>query len=112
MPREQRRIIFTLAELHHAMRILSAKTNKPLPDGTCEAVNFDPSKEPALSMTFRSLSQGPVNIAFQKAEVGAALILYCREQQIPLPKSASKGIERDGAALALVVHHDWAPKVG
>ncbi len=98
MPREDRTIIFSPREVHEALEGFAQRQNMPMPQGTLDAVSFEAGAEPALTVSIKPLGR-PVaqRIAFRKAEVAAALILYCRAQKVPLPKNCRKElIAHDG----------------
>lgn len=98
MPKEIRTIIFYGREVLQAMAAFASRNKAPMPQGTLDGLNFNPSGEPALTLIIKPMGT-PVaqRLAFRKAEVAAALILYCRDKHIPLPKDCCKDlVSRDG----------------
>lgn len=93
MAREERTIMFYPAEVHQALAGFAQRHNRVMPPGELEALEFDPRREPALKLKLRSATQ-PNSMEFRRAEVAAALILYCRDKRIPLPKNCHKQLVR------------------
>ena len=102
---ERRAIIFPRADFLEAVRIYAVKLKRAMPADPPETVAFDPAVDDSLVMRFEAPANQvePLDITFTPAEVGAALIGFCRDQKIPLPRTAIKKIEkhRDGAALLI-----------
>lgn len=104
MPRELRTIIFDHTEVTQAMRAFATRQKTPMPPGIIDTLAFDETAEPALLLSVKPAGT-PVaqKIAFRKAEVAAALILYCRERHIPLPKDCRKDlVKREGQPAFLI----------
>lgn len=89
------------------MRRFGERMDKQVPDTPPENFQFDPAQDVALSVTFPAGSRSgvPTRITFSCEEVGQALTQYCRDHKVPLPRSASKLVEKykDGAALTMQV---------
>lgn len=104
MPRELRKIVFTVEDLHRAMLDFAGRNGVPIQRGALEKLRFDPGGEPALALSQRT--QGSVlstSMAFRLAEVMAALILFCRARAIPLPRNAQRRLERHEEGAAFVI---------
>jgi CheY-like chemotaxis protein len=102
---ERRVIVFPRSDLLDAMRRFGERTDKLMPDTPPENFHFDPSQDVAMAVTFPagSRSAGPTRVTFSCEEVGVALTKYCRDHKVPLPRTASKLVEKykDGAALTM-----------
>lgn len=105
MPRETRRVVFSHAELHLAMSEYAHHLDKALPSGWMESLAFDPKRDPAL-VIMRRLESGSMQPAtFRLPEVGAALLLFCTNHKIPLPKRGRKGLEKHEDTAAFTIVH-------
>lgn len=96
MPKEQRRIIFSHEELFQAMAEFSkaGKSGPPLV-GKFVSLEFMPQREPALTVTLQPPNSSmPQNIPYRKAEVAAAMIMWCRNKGIPLPKQSNRAFTK------------------
>lgn len=87
------------------MRRFGERLDRPMPDTPPDNFQFDPSQDVALAVTFPAAGygSGPRRTTFSREEVGQALTQYCRDHHVPLPRSASKLVEKhkDGAALTI-----------
>lgn len=103
MPTEERLIIFSPAEVLEAMKEFAKNKDRPMPRGKLEGLQFVAKGEPALVLDI-SQAGSPISqkIAFRHAEVAAALIMYCKERSIPLPKHSKALVERDGGPAFLI----------
>lgn len=109
MPTEERLIIFNPAEVLDAMRDFASRKDRPMPRGKLEGLTFAPHAEPALVLDI-SQPGSPISqkIAFRHAEVAAALIVFCKERSIPLPKSSKTLVEHHGAPAFKIVFESAA----
>jgi hypothetical protein len=44
-----------------------------------------------------------IDLVFTQGEAAAFLILFCRKNKVPLPRSADKFLELDNGSLSLVI---------
>lgn len=104
---ERRVIVFPRADFLDAVRRFGARLDKQVPDTPPENFQFEPAQDIALSVTFPAGIRGgvPTRVTFSCEEVGQALTQYCRDHKVPLPRAASKLVEKykDGAALTMQV---------
>jgi CheY-like chemotaxis protein len=102
---ERRAIIFPRADFLDALRRYGERIGKNLPDTAPDQFNFDPSQDIALTIRFPPVFTGGSgkDFVFSREDVGQALVLYCHEHRVPLPKGAAKQLEKlkDGAALTI-----------
>lgn len=87
------------------MRRFGERTDKIMPDTPPENFQFEPAQDVALAVSFPANRRGGVatRVTFSCEEVGQALTQYCRDHKVPLPRTASKLVEKykDGAALTM-----------
>lgn len=102
---ERRVIVFSRADFLDAMRRFGERADKHLLDTPPDNFHFEPSQDVALAVTFPPVGRNPVplRVTFSREEVGQALTQYCRDHKVPLPRNASKLVEKykDGAALTI-----------
>ncbi len=80
-----------------------------LPLGCIEKLEItdDPSRMVVFSY---AQEQDIKQVDFDRDQVGAALILYCKNKEIPLPYDGVKILKKDGDCLAMMVNLDPKPK--
>ncbi|OAN46609.1 hypothetical protein A6A04_05715 [Paramagnetospirillum marisnigri] len=104
---ERRVIVFPRADFLDAMRRYGERIGKNLPNTAPDQLNFDPAQDISLTIRFPAVFAGgsAKDFIFSREDVGQALTLYCREHRVPLPKGATKQIEKfkDGAALSMLI---------
>lgn len=106
MPAEIRHIVFCAAEAAAAVREYRRQTRRPLPAGALR--RFDLSTGPGggirLTIDIAADAGGAQQtIEFGSAELTDALIQYCEAHQIPLPLAGTKGLQRFGESVLLIV---------
>ncbi|MCZ8312117.1 MAG: hypothetical protein ACK5U4_05660 [Rhodospirillales bacterium] len=86
---EYRLIFFRESEMVQAIGAFVRLQKKPLPVGMITRMVFD---EGDFSMTLHMErdSGGKVERSFKQSEIAAALIGYCKNARIPLPRSGNK----------------------
>lgn len=106
MPSEIRHILFQDAEVGKAVRFYRERTGTVLAPGDSNGYtveNVGPGQDIRFSM---QVGIGPQSqsVSASGSELAAALILYCRNQKIPLPAGAAKSLQcYGGKHLCLVV---------
>lgn len=101
---ERRVLVFPRADFLDAMRRYGERVGKILPDAAPDNIHFDPSQDVALAVTFAPARGGvATRYTFSCEDVGQALTNHCREYKVPLPRGATKQVEKykDGAALTM-----------
>lgn len=101
---ERRVVVFPRADFLDAMRRFAERSGKVLPDSPPDHIQFDPSQDVTLAISFPAARGGvATRFAFSRDDVGQALITHCRDHKVPLPKTANKLVEKykDGAALSM-----------
>lgn len=104
MPTETRRIEFSTAELVEAITSFAKTTRFPLPPGKVVGCQIDRHGAVAVTLTIQHVAEGAKRTArFDNNAVAAALIRYCIDKKIPIPKSAEKSVESDGKSMILTL---------
>lgn len=103
---ETRTIVFTNPEVARAIAAFRRARNAPLPGGEIVDIAFGASPEIyARGKDVDSLSGHAHDFRIQGAELGAAIIMFCLNEHIPLPASNnSKRLQLFGESLGLVIH--------
>ncbi|MBI3505358.1 MAG: hypothetical protein HY059_10990 [Proteobacteria bacterium] len=86
---EYRLIFFRESELVRAIGGFARLRKKPLPVGQITRLVLDPEAI-TLSIHLEKDNGGMVARTYNANEVAAALIAYCKDARIPLPRKASK----------------------
>lgn len=114
MPSEIRHVLFRPAEVIDAIRLYHQRLGSPLPTGTVSRcgpetdgaggnVRFRIAVQPDGSRDAASTAvQELVEVVVEGSNLAAALILYCRERQVPLPAGAHKSLQCFGEQVGLV----------
>jgi two-component system chemotaxis response regulator CheY len=104
---ERRAIVFPRADFLDAMRRYGERIGKNMPDTAPSHLAFDPSQDISLVVGFpAAYANGDrKDFAFTREEVGQALQFYCQDHRVPLPKGATKQLEKfkDGCALMMQI---------
>ncbi len=103
---EIRYIVFTADEMRNAVVGFVLKQGQLATPGDVAAVELvGPSETPSAIIKLQpSLAKKPINLGAQY--LVAALLLYCMDRRIPLPKQAEKRVELSVNGLTLVVTTD------
>lgn len=107
MPKENRRILFTHTEVHRALMEYSVRQNRPISDGTVVSFLYDPAETPALVLMISGKDGQIEGHNFKLAELGAAIITFCRNHKIPLPHKGKKSLIKVEESVAITVGHEW-----
>ena len=105
MPSEVRNIVFEREEIVRALTAYRKRKGKPIPSGT--VFKYVIESEPAVRVALAVAVDGEdrlVHLEFPSEEVGAALVMHCIQDKIPLPaRGARKALQVVGDCLSLVV---------
>ena len=98
MPSESRRLTFSLDEIRVAVTTYATRVGAQLPGGEIVGVASGPGPEQEVSLLFAVAGEETQRDAGFKTEfLGAALIMHCIEQNIPIPRKARRSLGiRDG----------------
>ena len=90
MASELRQIVFEAAEVASALAIYHRKMKKPLPSGVVNSVTLLEKGTVTARLEMSDVDGNKGEYALSSNELMAALILFCRENRIPLPSKAAK----------------------
>lgn len=98
MPIDTRTIAFNQSELKEALFNYCSATGH----GLCDPglTHLKVSDEKGVVAIVEGHAPGVATV-FAQNEIAAALILYCRDQKIPLPRAAKKSLKMLGGSIAL-----------
>ncbi len=111
MPTELRHVLFRPSEVIAAIVQYQRHMGYPLPPGTILSHGLEPG-EPGSAVGFSVVIRPDTpdagapperKVTVEGPALAVALILYCREQRIPLPAKADKSLQRFGNQVGLVV---------
>lgn len=110
MPSELRKIIFDKEEVRTAAVSYCLHAKVRMPQANIEDVIID--KDPNHMVTLKFSVNNPSDrsvIPLSSDQMGAAIIRYCKEQRIPLPKKGKKILRCEGDGLAMMVNVQYEP---
>lgn len=105
MPTELRKLVFSKQELEAAIIAHNRSAAEKLPSGPvtkCEVQKPDDVIKVALEVTDQRTGETH-KIDLNSAYLAAALLRFCIEKKIPLPRDSSKSLQVVGDSLALNV---------
>lgn len=101
---ELRHVTFSKDALIMALKLYFAGCNQPLPVGTVESCIVEAVPDIAVTIAIRDDTSGTLNKVTVAAEkIGAAMIKYCRQVNVPLPRAGQKSLLTSGDNLILMV---------
>ena len=104
MPTEIRKIIFAEDEIVRAILTQNHNSTKKLPPGDIVEVKANSSPEPSLELTiFDPTAEDPKTINLRAPYLAAAMLRFCFDNKIPIPRIADKSVEVLGSSLALSI---------
>lgn len=102
---EMRHLTFSRDALLVALRDYLRKSKQPLPPGVVQSVEIRDKPDVSVIISILDESSGKiVKPEIPPETIGAAMIVYCRQIGIPLPKDSSKSLIASGTDLTLCVH--------
>ncbi len=113
MPKELRKLVFTKDELRRAAYDYCLRANVPVPQAAIEGMETGQDPAAALTLKFNTMHPAdPKEVVLSRDQVGAALIRYCMDNKVPLPRNAQKVLQvQDDGEIALLVNiHRSPPK--
>jgi hypothetical protein len=101
---ETRHIMFPKDALIAALKFMASAANQPLPPGQLEGCLILSEPDISVLLDIRDDATGEVKRReFPAEKLGAAMIGYCRQVGVPLPRSAEKSLSVSGDNLMLIV---------
>jgi two-component system chemotaxis response regulator CheY len=98
MPTDSRIIAFTESELKDALFVYCQATGRKLSDPGMGHLRIRSDANIAVSVEGHTPGNATV---FDANDIAAALILYCRNEKIPLPRNATKSLKIEKGSIAL-----------
>lgn len=130
MPAELRHLLFPPTEVVNAVREYHRRFGTPLPAGSVVECGPEGAGAQEGAVRFRIVLASPPakgaapgrsvedvrrEMVIESHVLVAALILYCRDQRIPLPATATKSLQRFGNQVCLIAtigaKHDKLPSL-
>ena len=102
MPTELRRVVFPNQELRQALREYESHGKEAVPDGEIVAVSILEKPAETVRVTVLDTAQNATFTAdFTASYIAAALIRFCIEHKVPIPRNSRKSLRLMGDNLAL-----------
>jgi hypothetical protein len=103
MPSEFRFVVFTTRELQRALIAQALRSRKQLPQGSVAGLVIQEGEPPAAVLTIEPNDGGKLDAIFEADEIVEAMINFCIDRRIPLPREPEKVLELFQGRLALRV---------
>ncbi len=104
MPSEHRQIVFARNELDAAIAAYRESHDDSIPEGRITECSIDAHTRIAVMVGFLEDGEDAPKVAeISASTVAAALISYCMEKGIPIPRQSHKTVQQLGDNIALVV---------
>lgn len=112
MPSELRKITFTESEVLGALFNHWLHAGTPRPRGEIVRVSVQAGDDDAILSVFHQTRSDdhPREWRVSRPEVAAAIIRYCLQKPIPLPRFARKTVEPQPNGIALLLEFEHAEK--
>lgn len=111
MPTEHRDIAFSKSEVWAAVIDYCLRHEVELPDADIEDMETTQGDKGDLNLdiTYKAPAKGRI-VTIRHAQLGAALINYCRLIRVPLPRVGLKALNKAAEGILLSVRIDRTPK--
>lgn len=111
MPSETRKLAFSQAELQAALVNYALRSNMKLPNASIEKVIVSNEGDSAVRLVFMPSTGNDVReVEFSQEHVAAGIILYCRNQGIPLPRDSRKLLLVENDSISMMMRVNYAEK--
>ncbi len=108
MPKELRKLVFTVEEIKAAAYDYCLRNGVPIPHVPIDDVIIKDSDHSFLTLCFSSSdASDPKRIALGRDKAGAAVIKYCSSNKIPIPRSAQKVLKVDNGEVVMMISLNW-----
>ncbi len=102
MPRETRKLLFDCQELETAAMDHCRRHGITVPEGALSALSV--GTDPAMAVRLRfGVGEGAGELHLSQRQIGDALIDYCQESGIPIPRGALKSVRAEAGAIAIMI---------
>jgi len=102
MPRETRKLVFDAIELETAALHHCRRHGITVPEGAVGAVTVGTDPQAAVRLRFGNGVRSD-ELQLDRRQVGDALIGYCRDSGIPIPRGAVKSVRAEGEQIAMMI---------
>jgi len=102
MPHEMRKLLFEAHELESAALAHCRRHGITVPEGAVGAVQVGTGPSSAVRLRFGTGVASP-ELSLNRDQLGDALIDYCHETGIPVPKAAAKSVCAEGQRIAMMI---------
>lgn len=111
MPLELRYVVLSRDELGSAIAEFLYRSGRPLPPGRFRKFSLNP--EDGADATFeivRDHGAGPAGFEIEEQDLLSAILMFCKNNRIPIPLKADKRVKpvHDSVALVIVAGIDGA----
>ncbi|MCG8506676.1 MAG: hypothetical protein MI755_18870 [Sphingomonadales bacterium] len=106
MVSETRSLLFTSQELIEALGAVMQQRGEGIPDVVVPEVFIDGDESGELSVRLAYGEDPDSILSFTNKELGAALVLFCMRNGIPLPYDKEKSVECRGDNVALIIRSE------
>ena len=107
MPSEMRKMVFTKDELQAALINYALRTKQRLPNANIEHIKVEKADGVKATIIYTRLAnEAPKTVEFDETNVAAAIFLYCRTHNIPLPREARKIMIPEDDSVSMIVQMD------
>ena len=111
MPSEMRKMVFSQDELQAALVNYALRTKRKLPNATIESIHVEEKNEISVTIVYApDGTEEAKTVEFEQTHVAAAVILFCRTHEIPLPREARKVLVPVDNSVAMIVQMDHSDK--
>ena len=104
MPTEIRRLVFSNDELVEALRAYSESSNEKIPEGKVRTCTVVDDRKTAVTLEIENrFTQEVYQVNLRHEFVGAALLGFCFDSGIPVPRDSEKSLQVSGDNIALTI---------
>jgi len=108
LPKELRKLGFSEDELRAAAFDYCLRTNLAIPQAPLEALEVGDDPEATVTLKFDTMhTADEKEVKLSRDQVGAALIRFCSDHKIPLPRHGQKVLQVQNGEISLMVNIHW-----
>lgn len=99
---ETRQIVFSRGELLQAL-LLYWEHRQELPNGGVETLTVSSGDVIQVTAVFSTIGASKRTMVANEKDVGAALLLICLQQKVPIPRKGKRTLTRVGNRIGLTI---------
>ncbi len=108
MPEELRKILFSKEEVQAAVVDYCLRAKIRLPAKNIEGLEVQADPEAMVVLKYADTGPDETSaVELSRDQVAAALIRYCSNIKVPLPRSAQKVLQPGDDGISLLINIDW-----